>query len=61
MTQESIQIVSGYLAKQARLLARACAPEDRATAMAFAEALRKEPDRIIAGIQVDATEHKPAA
>jgi len=61
MTTESIKIVSGYLAKQARLLARACAPEDRETALAFAAALREQPDRIIAGIQVDAAEHKPAA
>jgi len=44
MNDKSVKTVATYLAKQARMLARACAPEDRDAALAFAEALTKRPD-----------------
>jgi hypothetical protein len=47
MDAKSIRVVGQYLAKQARMLARACAEEDRAAALAFAEALARRPESII--------------
>lgn len=41
MTEQSIRIVGEYLRKTCRILARSCAPEDKAAALAFAELLRE--------------------
>ena len=48
MTDLSIEIVSCYLSKQAKILARACAPEDREAAVAFAEVLKRRPHEVLA-------------
>ena len=43
MTEQSVKVVGKYLARQARMLARACAPDDREAALAFAAVLAKRP------------------
>ena len=52
MTRESIRVVGGYLQKSARMLARACAPEDVDAARAFAEAL-KRPELIVQATETE--------
>ena len=47
MGSQSIQIVGRYLAKQARLLARSCAGDDREAALAFAELLSGKPEEAL--------------
>lgn len=61
MSKDSIKTVATYLSKQARMLARSCADEDRDAALAFADALGKHPDRVLQSIEVKKHSRRKAA
>ena len=47
MTKDSVKVVGTYLARNARLLARACDPSDREAALAFADLLSQRPEEVL--------------